>query len=119
MNFVNFIIDNWLLIVTVIAASISVVYSIFKGNKSVVMRMLVGLVTEAEKEYGGGTGALKLASVINAIYPKLPAVIKAFISEKTLIKWIEIALNVAKKQWEESIAATEYITQSSRANNSR
>ena len=39
------------------------------------MKMLDCLVTEAEKEYGSGTGALKLASVVEKVYPKLPAII--------------------------------------------
>ena len=79
------------------------------GNKSVVMSMLVALVTEAEKQYGGGTGPLKLASVIDIIYPKLPAVIKTFITDKRLKKWIDKALVIAKEKWAENKSIAGYI----------
>ncbi len=79
-------------------------------NKSVVMKMLYALVTEAEKNLGGGTGALKLASVIEAIYPKLPAVIKMFITDELLQKWVEEALKIAKESWEKNSNIALYIT---------
>lgn len=104
MNVINFIFTNWDFILLVIAAAAAVGYAIFKGNKSVVMRMLYSLVTEAEQIYGAGTGSLKLAAVIDIIYPKLPAIIKAFISDKTLVKWVEEALAAAKEAWEKNPA---------------
>jgi hypothetical protein len=99
MNVFNFIIANWDFILLIIAAVAAVVFAIFKGNKSVVMRMLYSLVTDAEQAFGAGTGSLKLAAVIGEIYPKLPAIIKAFITEKTLQKWVEDALVAAKEAW--------------------
>ena len=109
MNVLNFIIKNWDFILLIAAAVAGVVYTIFKGNKSVIMKMLFGLVTQAEKEYGGGTGALKLAAVIDQIYPKLPAVIKTFITVDRLSGWVEDALNEAKKKWQSNIAISTYI----------
>ena len=109
MNVLNFIIENWDFILLIAAAVASVVFFSFMGNKSVVMKMLDALVTEAEKEFGGGTGSLKLAAVMAAIYPKLPAVVKTFISEKTLTKWIEEALKAAKEKWKKNTALAEYI----------
>ena len=82
MNVVNFVIEHWDIITLVIAAVVCIVYAVFKGNKSVVMNMLFSLVTEAEKNFGAGTGALKLASVIEQVYPKLPTIIKTFITER-------------------------------------
>lgn len=93
------------------AAVAAIAFFAFKGNKSVVMKMLYALVTEAEKEYGGGTGSLKLATVIAAIYPKLPTVIKLFITEKTITKWVEEALTAAKEAWMKNAALAEYIAQ--------
>ena len=109
MNVINFIIENWDFILLIIAAVVCVVLVVFKGNKSVIMRMLFALVTEAEKEYGGGTGALKLASVLAKIYPKLPTIIKAFVSADRLIEWVEEALIKAKEVWASSVAVAAYI----------
>ena len=109
MNVLNFIITNWDFILLVVAAIIAVLYFAFKGNKSVIMKMLYALVTEAEKELGSGTGALKLATVIAQIYPELPAFLKLFVSEKTLTKWIEDALAAAKEAWKQNAAMSEYI----------
>ena len=109
MNVINFIVAHWDIITLVIAAVTVVVYTVFKGNKSVVMRMLFSLVTEAEKSFGAGTGALKLASVIEQVYPKLPTIIKTFISAETLAKWVEEALVLAKKKWEENLNLQAYI----------
>nr|DAF88463.1 MAG TPA: holin [Siphoviridae sp. ctdHi7] len=109
MNVVNFIIANWDFILLVVAAVAAVVFAVFKGNKSVVMKMLYALVTEAEKNLGGGTGSLKLATVIETIYPKLPAVIKAFVTDAMLEKWVEEALAAAKTTWEKNAKIAEYI----------
>lgn len=109
MNVLNFIIANWDFILLIIAAVAAVVVFAFKGNKSVIMKMLYALVTEAEKELGSGTGALKLATVIAQIYPKLPAVLKCFVSEKTITKWVEDALAAAKEAWKQNAAISEYI----------
>ncbi len=109
MKVITFIINHWDIITLSVAAIAAVVYAIFKGNKSIVMMMLDALVTEAERAYGGGTGTLKLASVITEIYPKLPAIIKTFISAKTLRKWVEDALKAAKKKWEQNKNLKAYI----------
>ena len=101
MNVVNFIVQNWDFILLIVAAIAGVVFAIFKGNKSVVMKMLFSLVTEAEKEYGGGTGALKLAEVI----------VKTFVTAERLTKWVEEALAAAKAKWESNIAIAAYIEQ--------
>lgn len=111
MNVVNFIVQNWDFILLIVAAIAGVVFAIFKGNKSVVMKMLFSLVTEAEKEYGGGTGVLKLAEVMNQIYPKLPPIVKTFVTAERLTKWVEEALTAAKAKWESNTAIAAYIEQ--------
>ena len=109
MNVINFFLSHWDIITLVIAAIAVIVVAIFKGNKSVVMSMLFSLVTDAEKNLGSGTGALKLAQVITEIYPKLPVVIKTFITADTLQKWVEDALAMAKKKWEDNANIKAYI----------
>ena len=68
------------------------------------MRMLYSLVTEAEQIYGAGTGSLKLAAVIDIIYPKLPAILKIFITDEKLVEWVEEALTTAKEAWKNNPA---------------
>ena len=109
MNVLKFMIENWDFFLLIAAAVTAVAFFAFKGNKSVVMKMLYALVTEAEKEFGGGTGSLKLAAVISKIYPKLPALLKLFVSEKILTKWIEDALVAAKEAWKQNAAIEGYI----------
>lgn len=107
MKVINFIVENWDFILLIVAAVAAVVYAIFKGNKSVVMRMLYALVTDAEQAFGAGTGSLKLAAVVDAIYPKLPAIVKTFVSDKVLVEWVEEALAAAKEAWAKNPALLE------------
>lgn len=105
----QYIIENLATLLLVLAAAAALVWFAYKGNKSVVMRMLYALVTEAEKNLGSGTGSLKLATVIEIIYPKLPGVIKLFISADTLEHWVEDALAAAKVEWEKNAQIAAYI----------
>lgn len=109
MNLINFLIANWdsvLLILVVIAA---IIYICFRGGKSVVFKMLYAMVTEAEKTYGGGTGSLKLATVIENLYPKLPIVVRLFVTANTLQNWVETVLTEAKSIWEKNSEIAAYI----------
>ena len=114
MNVITFISENWGLLLLAAAAIVAVTVAVadaFKGNKSVVMNMLYALVTEAEKQYGNGTGALKLAAVISQVYPKLPAIIKTFVSIEMLTGWVEDALEAAKAEWEKNVNLANYINE--------
>lgn len=51
------------------------------------------LVDEAEKKYGSGTGDLKYEYVVKQAYLVMPGVLKIFISEKLMDKWIETAVD--------------------------
>lgn len=99
MSIINFLVANWdsVLIVAVVIAV--VVFLIVKKQWAVLDKMLFALVTWAEREYGGGTGNLKLAAVIEKIYPRIPAVIRLFLSPAALVRLIEKALEQAKLQW--------------------
>ena len=56
-------------------------------------------------------GSLKLAAVIDAIYPKLPGIIKTFISNERLVRWVEEALAAAKEAWAKNPALLEAYTE--------
>lgn len=43
------------------------------------------------------------------IYPKLPTIIKAFVTDAMLEKWVEEALAAAKTAWEKNAKIAEYI----------
>ena len=101
--------ENILIITGIVVVVAIIAVCIFRGNKSVVMRMLYAAVTEAEKEYGGGTGSLKLAEVISGIYPKLPGIIKAVVNEDILTDWVEEALDMAKDTWAKNANIAGYI----------
>lgn len=100
MQIIEFIINHWSDILLILAAVGSLVYAIYKKDLSLVRQQLFSLVTEAEREYGSGTGVLKLASVVTVIYPRLPKLFKSLITEKKLIQVIEDVLTEAKKKWE-------------------
>lgn len=99
MSILNFLATNWdsVLVVAVVIAIVT--FLIVKKQWGVLDKMLFALVTWAEREYGGGTGNLKLAAVIEKIYPRIPAVIRLFITPDALVRLIEKALEKAKLEW--------------------
>ena len=99
MNILEFLLANWDSVLVVLAFLALIVVLIKRGETAVLNRILFGLVTKAEKEFGGGTGKLKLAAVSDWIYQRIPAVLKLLFSEKDIEKLIEDALEEAKKAW--------------------
>lgn len=104
MSILNFLMANWDSVAVVVIVIAAVVFLIIKKQWSLLDRMLFALVTWAEREYGSGTGNLKLAAVIEKVYPHIPAVIRLFISTATLEAMIEKALAEAKKRWDQNPA---------------
>lgn len=100
MSILNFLAANWDSVLVVVIVIAAVVFLIVKKQWGLLDKMLFALVTWAEREYGGGTGNLKLAAVIEKVYPHIPAVIRLFISTATLEVLIEKALAEAKKRWD-------------------
>ena len=80
-----------------------------KGEIKTIEEILFKLVTEAEKQYGSGTGALKKAAVIEWIYGKLPPLLRGLISAERLSDMVEQALEAAKKKWLENSNLKNYI----------
>lgn len=109
MELLNFILENWDSILGALAIIIVAVLAVVKQEKVVIFKMLYALVTEAEKQYGSGTGELKLSSVIAQIYEKAPAAVKV-IPVSTLQGWVEEALEMAKEKWAKNTNVATYIT---------
>lgn len=57
------------------------------------------LVTDAEIEYGSGTGQLKRSVVIDALYARVPDEFKKYITEENLDVIIDYALEQAEQLW--------------------
>ncbi len=109
MNILNFLLANWDSVIVVIVFIALLVFLILKGKKSVVYKILYNLVTEAERQYGGGTGTLKQSAVINWIYERLPAIVKIFITVGTLERWVDEVVEQAKVEWEKNASIKDYI----------
>jgi hypothetical protein len=57
------------------------------------------LVTEAEIQFGGGTGTLKRSYVIDELYKRIPDEYKKYITEDNLDSIINKALEEAERLW--------------------
>ena len=57
------------------------------------------LVTDAEIQFGGGTGQLKRSYVIDELYKRIPDEYKKYITEDNLDAIINKALEEAEKLW--------------------
>ena len=57
------------------------------------------LVTNAEIQFGGGTGQLKRSYVIDELYKRIPDEYKKYITEENLDAIVTKALEEAEKLW--------------------
>ncbi|MCF8018280.1 MAG: hypothetical protein K9L62_02655 [Vallitaleaceae bacterium] len=102
MAILNFLLANWDSVLVVIGFIVLVVVLIKRGEVKILNNILYGLVTQAEREFGAGTGELKYAAVSDWIYERLPAILKFLFTSKDIDKMIETALEAAKKKWEKN-----------------
>lgn len=105
-NFLTFLNDNWTLLLTIGGAVAGIVIktrSWFAKSKDekiaaaieALRVSMLSLVTEAEKEYGGGTGSVKRSQVLQKIfeqYPVLAQAVKIDDTTKLLDSMIDDAL---------------------------
>ena len=77
--------------------------------KAILNVCLFGLVTDAQREYGGdnGTGEVKLSSVLLKVMEMIPDNLKGRIKLDVLINYIEDALAAAKPKWADEPAILE------------
>ncbi len=109
MQILNILASNWDSVAVILVFIGLAIYLIRKGKKDILYQILFSLVTEAEKQYGSGTGALKKAAVITWIYERLPLVLRIFFTEKQLGEIIEAVLTAAKTKWAENGSLKQYI----------
>lgn len=99
MNVLTFLAKNWDSVLVVVAFLALVVVLIKRGETKILKQILFNLVTQAEKQFGSGTGSLKYAAVADWIYQRIPAVLKLLFTSSDIEKMIEVALEEAKKAW--------------------
>jgi len=87
------LLKNILVVVLVVAF---IAFLVYKGRKEQAKKIILALVIEAEIKFGAGTGVLKYAYVIGLIYPRLPTVVRLFITEAKLDLLIENAVTYLK-----------------------
>ena len=99
MNVLAFLAANWDSVLVVVAFLAVVVVLIKRGETKILKQILFNLVTQAEKQFGSGTGSLKSAAVADWIYQRIPAVLKLLFTSNDIEKMIEDVLEEAKKAW--------------------
>ena len=99
MNVLTFLAKNWDSVLVVVAFLALVVVLIKRGETKILKQILFNLVTQAEKQFGSGTGSLNYAAVADWIYQRIPAVLKLLFTSSDIEKMIEAALEEAKKAW--------------------
>ena len=76
---------------------------------SKVREWLLWAVTTAEKEYGSGTGQIKLRAVYDLFLAKFPK-LSIFVSFDTFSGWVDIALDQMRKMLENNPAVSKMVT---------
>lgn len=99
MNVLTFLAKNWDSVLVIVAFLAVVVVLIKRGETKILKQILFNLVTQAEKQFGSGTGSLKYAAVADWIYQRIPAVLKLLFTSSDIEKMIEATLEEAKKAW--------------------
>lgn len=109
MNIINFLLANWDSVLVVAAFVVVVIVLIKRGETKILKQILFNLVTQAEKQFGTGTGELKFAAVADWIYQRIPSIMKLLFTEKDIAKMIEAVLEEAKKAWGKNGSIKTYI----------
>ena len=67
------------------------------------------LVTDAEIEFGGGTGQLKRSYVLDELYKRIPDDYKKYITEANLDTILNKALEEAEKLWNDNLKVNKIV----------
>lgn len=115
MYVVNFIAENWFLIVFALVAIIFVTFSIIRFIHMPTAKQIENLmewlkiaVVEAEKQFQSGTGQLKLRAVYESAVIAFPWIAKYMTFEK-FSQLVDIALVWMREQIEQNEKIREYI----------
>lgn len=113
----KWIIDNWSLLVVLACAMVAVFIYVKKfvnmpteEQIAKVKEWLLYAVVEAEKELGGGTGALKLRYVYDLFVTTFPEIAK-MVSFDTFSKWVDEVLVYMRRLLESNMDLKYYVQQ--------
>ena len=111
----EFITEHWYLIVAAIAAVCVIAYLIYKFFKlprasqiEKVKEWLLFAVTQAEREFGSGTGQLKLRYVYDMFVTKFPYLVQ-FISFEAFSNLVDDVLVKFKEMFKSNNALKQYV----------
>lgn len=110
MNILRFLLENWDSVLVVVGAVVAVIVMYKRGEVEILKEILFRLVTKAEQEFGGGTGELKKAAVVEWIYSKLPAILRLLLGRKEIDRLIDEVLEYAKTKWAANPRLQEHIS---------
>jgi len=105
---VEFIQANLASIIVVVIAIIGLLVLYKLGKKDTVKKIVLALVVQAEKTLGSGTGELKYAMVIDAMYNKLPFILRLLFTKKEMDTFIEEAVSKMKDILSKGVTLTGY-----------
>lgn len=111
----EFIADNWYVILAGVAAVAVIVYFVMKFFKlpretqiAKVKEWLLYAVAEAEKEFGSGTGQLKLRYVYDMFVSKFPYLVQ-FVSFETFSVLVDEVLVKFKEMFKTNKAVKQFV----------
>lgn len=114
---ISFIAQHWDSVLVVILFIVACIVLIRKGSTAYVKQMLFYLVTQAEAEYGSGTGELKYAAVTTWLYERIPAIVKFFFTAKQIDQLIEAAVDQMKEYLKKNVSAQAFVVTTNEINN--
>lgn len=104
----EFILANMASIIVVVVVIIALLVFYKLGKKDTVRKVVLSLVVQAEKTLGSGTGELKYAMVIDAVYDKLPLILRFLFNRKEMNTFIEEAVSKMKDILSKGVTLTGY-----------
>ena len=93
----NILSNYWVDAIIILVATVLLIVAYKAGHRNTVKKIILSLVVQAEKALGSGTGELKYAMVIEAIYDKLPVVMRFLFTPEEIDNMIEEGVGKLKE----------------------
>lgn len=93
----NILSNYWVDAIIILVAVVLLIVAYKAGHRNTVKKIILSLVVQAEKALGSGTGELKYAMVIEAIYNKLPVVMRFLFTPEEIDNMIEEGVDKLKE----------------------
>lgn len=93
----NILSNYWVDAIIILVAVVLLIVAYKAGHRNTVKKIILSLVVQAEKALGSGTGELKYAMVIEAVYNKLPAVMRFLFTPEEIDNMIEEGVDKLKE----------------------